>query len=120
MRRNAGTIRTLFDEPAIGAGIEELRADLEDAVAAGLLPAHDSEYMAAAMVGAGHRAGADHVRTRAARRRGRHGDGHPPVRHWSARRRLSRRRGGSAAGRGGKNAPLKTVLRSPQRNLGAF
>ena len=53
MRRNAGTIRTLFDEPAIGAGTEELRADLEDAVAAGLLPAHDSEYMAAAMVGAG-------------------------------------------------------------------
>jgi AcrR family transcriptional regulator len=53
MRRNAGTIRTMFDEPAIGAGNEELRADLEDAVAAGLLPPHDSEYMAAAMVGAG-------------------------------------------------------------------
>jgi len=53
MRRNAGTIRTMFDEPAIGAGTEELRRDLEDAVAAGLLPAHDSEYMAAAMVGAG-------------------------------------------------------------------
>jgi AcrR family transcriptional regulator len=53
MRRNAGTIRTMFDEPAIGAGADELRADLEDAVAAGLLPDHDSEYMAAAMVGAG-------------------------------------------------------------------
>jgi AcrR family transcriptional regulator len=53
MRRNAGTIRTLFDEPAIGAGMEELRRDLDDAIASGLLPAHDSEYMAAAMVGAG-------------------------------------------------------------------
>src|SRR3954447_26713799 len=27
--RNAGTIRTLFDEPALGAGIVELREDLE-------------------------------------------------------------------------------------------
>ena len=53
MRRNAGTIRTLFDEPAIGAGMEELRQDLAAGVAAGLLPAHDTDYMAAAMVGAG-------------------------------------------------------------------
>jgi AcrR family transcriptional regulator len=53
MRRNAGTIRQFFDEPAIGAGMEELRADLDAAVASGLLPPHDTEYMAAAMVGAG-------------------------------------------------------------------
>jgi AcrR family transcriptional regulator len=53
MRRNAGTIRTMFDEPALGAGIEELRADLEAAVAAGRLAAHDTDLMAAAMVGAG-------------------------------------------------------------------
>ncbi len=53
MRRNAGTIRTLFGEPALGAGTAELRADLDDAVAAGALPAHDTELMAAAMVGAG-------------------------------------------------------------------
>ncbi len=53
MRRNAGTIRQLFDEPAIGAGTEELRQDLDAAVASGLLPAHDTEYLAAAMVGAG-------------------------------------------------------------------
>lgn len=53
MRRNAGTIRTLFDEPAIGAGMEELRQDLAAGVAAGLLPPHDTDYMAAAMVGAG-------------------------------------------------------------------
>ncbi|HEX2102441.1 MAG TPA: TetR/AcrR family transcriptional regulator [Solirubrobacteraceae bacterium] len=51
MRRNAGTIRALFDEPALGAGIDELRADLEAGVAAGALPPHDTELMAAAMVG---------------------------------------------------------------------
>jgi AcrR family transcriptional regulator len=51
MRRNAGTIRALFDEPALGAGITELRADLEAGVAAGALPPHDAELMAAAMVG---------------------------------------------------------------------
>jgi AcrR family transcriptional regulator len=53
MRRNAGTIRTKFDEPALGAGIEELRADLEAAVRAGAIPQHDADLMAAAMVGAG-------------------------------------------------------------------
>jgi AcrR family transcriptional regulator len=50
--RNAGTIRTLFDEPALGAGIVELREDLEAGIAAGLLPRHDTGLMAAAMVGA--------------------------------------------------------------------
>jgi AcrR family transcriptional regulator len=50
--RNAGTIRTLFDEPALGAGIVELREDLDAGIASGLLPAHDSGLMAAAMVGA--------------------------------------------------------------------
>jgi AcrR family transcriptional regulator len=53
MRRNAGTIRTMFDEPALGAGIEELREDLETAIAAGRIPRHDADLMAAAMVGAG-------------------------------------------------------------------
>jgi AcrR family transcriptional regulator len=53
MRRNAGTIRTKFDEPALGAGSEELRADLEAAVRAGAIPHHDADLMAAAMVGAG-------------------------------------------------------------------
>jgi AcrR family transcriptional regulator len=53
MRRNAGAIRTFFDEPAIGAGSEQLREDLEAAVAAGIAAPHDCEYMAAAMVGAG-------------------------------------------------------------------
>jgi AcrR family transcriptional regulator len=53
LRRNSGTIRVLFDEPALGAGTDELHRDLEDAVAAGILPAHDTDLMAAAMIGAG-------------------------------------------------------------------
>ena len=52
-RRNAGTVRALFDEPALGAGIDELREDLEAAIAAGLLGPVDTEYMAASMVGVG-------------------------------------------------------------------
>jgi hypothetical protein len=50
--RNAGTIRTLFDEPALGAGIAELREDLDAGIAAGVLPPHDTGLMAASMVGA--------------------------------------------------------------------
>jgi AcrR family transcriptional regulator len=53
MRRNSGTIRTMFDEPALGAGIDELRADLETAVTMGRIPPHDADLMAVAMVGAG-------------------------------------------------------------------
>lgn len=58
LRRNAGTIRSLFDEPSLGAGTEELQADLDAAVAAGLFPPHDTRLMAAAMVGAGLEVGA--------------------------------------------------------------
>ena len=53
MRRNSGTIRAMFDEPALGAGIDELRADLEMAVTEGRIPPHDADLMAMAMVGAG-------------------------------------------------------------------
>jgi AcrR family transcriptional regulator len=53
MRRNAGAIRIFFDEPAIGAGSRQLCEDLDTAVAAGMAPPHDTEYMAAAMIGAG-------------------------------------------------------------------
>ena len=56
-RRNAGTIRTMFNTPAIGAGIDELRADLEAAIAAGLMPQVDVEYTASAMVGVGFEIG---------------------------------------------------------------
>jgi AcrR family transcriptional regulator len=53
LRRNAGTIRTVHGEASVGAGVEELQADLEAGVAAGLLPEHDSHLLAAAMIGAG-------------------------------------------------------------------
>ena len=52
MRRNSGTIRAMFDQPIFGAGIEELEADLRTAIAAGIVPELDAEYVAAAMVGA--------------------------------------------------------------------
>ena len=56
-RRNAGTIRTLFGTPGIGAGVDELRADLAAAIEAGLMPKVDVEYTAAAMVGVGFEVG---------------------------------------------------------------
>ena len=68
MRRNSGTIRAMFDEPALGAGIDELRADLEAAVAQGWIPPHDADLMAVAMVGAGRRDRPADGRARAAGR----------------------------------------------------
>ena len=53
VRRNAGTVRELFGELQLGAGTEELRADLDTAIAQGLLRPMDTEYVAAAMVGVG-------------------------------------------------------------------
>ena len=41
----------MFDVPAIVAGIAELADDLRDGVAAGLVPDHDTDLMAAAMFG---------------------------------------------------------------------
>jgi AcrR family transcriptional regulator len=58
LRRNAGTIRAMFDEPSLVAGTEELSEDLRAAIAAGLIPEHDVEYLAAAMVGAAVEVGA--------------------------------------------------------------
>jgi AcrR family transcriptional regulator len=52
VRRNSGTLRAMFDTPAIGAGTEQLVDDLEHAVATGLVPPHDTRRLAAAMVGA--------------------------------------------------------------------
>jgi len=52
LRRNAGMIRALYDEPAIGAGTVELAEDLRAGIAAGVVPDLDAEYMAGAMVGA--------------------------------------------------------------------
>jgi AcrR family transcriptional regulator len=56
-RRNAGTIRTMFNTPGIGAGVDELKADLQAAIDAGLMPDVDVEYCAAAMVGVGFETG---------------------------------------------------------------
>jgi AcrR family transcriptional regulator len=58
LSRNAGTIRAMFDEPSMVAGTEELAEDLRAGVAAGLIPEHDVEYMAASMVGAAFEVGA--------------------------------------------------------------
>jgi AcrR family transcriptional regulator len=58
LSRNAGTIRAMFDEPSLVAGVEELADDLRAGVAAGLIPEHDVEYMAASMVGAAFEVGA--------------------------------------------------------------
>jgi AcrR family transcriptional regulator len=58
LSRNAGTIRAMFDEPSLVAGVEELAADLRTGVAAGIIPEHDVEYMAASMVGAAFEVGA--------------------------------------------------------------
>ena len=53
MRRNAGTVRELMDEPALGAGVRDLEDDLRDRVRRGQLPRVDVEYVAAAMAGVG-------------------------------------------------------------------
>ena len=53
LRRNVGTIRAYFDDPAVGAGVSELQEDLEAAVRAGVLPAHETRLMAPMMIGAG-------------------------------------------------------------------
>jgi AcrR family transcriptional regulator len=58
LSRNAGTIRALFDEPSLVAGVQELAEDLRAGIAAGLIPEHDVEYMAASMVGAAFEVGA--------------------------------------------------------------
>ncbi len=57
LRRNAGTIRAMFDQPVLGSGADELEEDLRLAIAAGRVPDHDVPLMAAAMVGAGFEVG---------------------------------------------------------------
>jgi AcrR family transcriptional regulator len=57
MRRNTGTIRALFDTPALGAGVQELAEDLRAGVAAGVVPEMDVDYVARAIVGAGFEVG---------------------------------------------------------------
>jgi AcrR family transcriptional regulator len=52
MQRNAGPIRSLFGDPILGAGVQELHEDLRAAVARGDIPPLDADYMAGAMAGA--------------------------------------------------------------------
>jgi AcrR family transcriptional regulator len=52
-RRNAGTIRQLIHEPALGAGVEELADDLRELARRGDFDPADVEYTAAAMSGVG-------------------------------------------------------------------
>jgi AcrR family transcriptional regulator len=51
MQRNAGAIRSLFGDPILGAGVEELLDDLRAAIERGDLPPLDADYMAGAMAG---------------------------------------------------------------------
>jgi AcrR family transcriptional regulator len=52
MQRNAGPIRSLFGDPILGAGVDELLEDLRGAIGRGDLPPFDADYMAGAMAGA--------------------------------------------------------------------
>lgn len=52
VRRNAGTLQSMFDTPALVAGVEELFEDLRaQAERVGLSPAIDLDYLSAAMGG---------------------------------------------------------------------
>ena len=51
VRRNTGALRVRMDTPEIIAGFDELRVDLEKAVAAGIAPNVDVDYLSAAMIG---------------------------------------------------------------------
>ncbi|MGC8535109.1 MAG: TetR/AcrR family transcriptional regulator [Rhizomicrobium sp.] len=51
IRRNTDTLRVRMDTPEILAGFHELRSDLEEAIANGLFPSLDADYLMAAIVG---------------------------------------------------------------------
>jgi AcrR family transcriptional regulator len=51
MKRNAGPIRSLFGDPILGSGVDELLVDLAEAIERGDLPELDADYMAGAMAG---------------------------------------------------------------------
>jgi AcrR family transcriptional regulator len=51
IRRNTDAIRVRMDTPEVIAGFEELREDLEDAVAKGVFPPVDADYLMASIVG---------------------------------------------------------------------
>lgn len=51
LRRNTGTIRVRMDTPEMVAGFEELQQDLEFAMARGLAPPVDADYLSGAFIG---------------------------------------------------------------------
>ncbi len=51
LRRNSGALRVRMDTPEIIAGFDELRVDLEKAVAAGIAPKVDVGFLSSAMIG---------------------------------------------------------------------
>jgi len=53
IRRNADTIPVITEDPALGAVVLDLAADLEAAIERGDLPPFDVDLMAAAMAGSG-------------------------------------------------------------------
>jgi AcrR family transcriptional regulator len=53
MRRNMGTVRTLFDDTQLPASTRELGEDLRSAIAAGVVGPVDVDYAAHAMVAVG-------------------------------------------------------------------
>ena len=57
LRRNAPIIRGLVEDPMLGAGLDELLADLRSAMERGRMPPIDAEYMTAAMAGVGFEVG---------------------------------------------------------------
>ena len=50
-RRNAGQMRVRIDSPEVIAGFEELRQDVAAAVASGLAPPVDVDFLTSAMIG---------------------------------------------------------------------
>jgi len=51
LSRNADTLRVRMDTPEMVAGFDELRTDIETAIARGFFPPVDADYLMAALVG---------------------------------------------------------------------
>ncbi len=63
IRRNADTMRVRMDTPEIIAGFDELRADIVKAIADGIFPPVDADYLMAALVGVAFEVG-EHMLSR--------------------------------------------------------
>ena len=63
IRRNADTMRVRMDTPEIIAGFDELRADIVKAIAEGIFPLVDADYLMAALVGVAFEVG-EHMLSR--------------------------------------------------------